>query len=61
MVDTSITSGPDELGRPVGLFELDRLRREIETLRGHPVDLVTRAALHPALRDSILAEAIHAA
>lgn len=47
--------------RPVGLFEFLRLRRFLSDLVGRPVDLVTRAALKPQLRDRILAEAIRAA
>jgi predicted nucleotidyltransferase len=47
--------------RPVGLFEFLHLRRVLSDLVGHPVDLVTRAALKPQLRDRILAEAIRAA
>lgn len=47
--------------RPVSLFEFLRLRRALSDLVGRPVDLVTRAALKPQLRDRILAEAIRAA
>ena len=46
--------------RPIGLFEFLRLRRTLSSLIGRPVDLVTRAALKPQLRDRILAEAIRA-
>ena len=46
--------------RPIGLFEFLRLRRSLSDLIGRPVDLVTRAALKPQLRDRILAEAIRA-
>ena len=47
--------------RPVGLLEFLQLRRVLSDLVGRPVDLVTRAALKPQLRDRILAEAIRAA
>ena len=47
--------------RPIGLFEFLRLRRTLSDLIGRPVDLVTRAALKPQLRDRILAEAVRAA
>jgi predicted nucleotidyltransferase len=47
--------------RPVGLFEFMHLRRVLSDLVGRPVDLVTRAALKPQLRDRILSEAIRAA
>src|SRR5712664_1365636 len=45
----------------VGLLEFLHLRRVLSDLVGRPVDLVTRAALKPQLRDRILAEAIRAA
>ena len=47
--------------RPIGLFEFLHLRRVLSDLVGRPVDLVTRAALKPQLRNRILAEAIRAA
>ena len=43
------------------LFEFARLRRALTELLGRQVDLVTRPALKPQLRDHILAEAIRAA
>jgi len=46
---------------PISLFEFVRLRRALEELLGHPVDLVTRSALKPEMRDSILREAVRAA
>ncbi|MFL5542389.1 MAG: nucleotidyltransferase family protein [Longimicrobiaceae bacterium] len=45
----------------VTLFGLSRLKHHLEDLLGMPVDLVTTDALRPQMRDSILAEAIHAA
>jgi hypothetical protein len=42
---------------PVTLFEFARLRRRLESLLGRSVDLVTRDALKPQLREQILREA----
>ena len=50
-----------EFNRAVGLFEFVRLKRALGELVGHPVDLVTPAALKPQLRDRILGEAVLAA
>ena len=47
--------------RPVSLFEFARLRRRLQELLGRPVDLVTRDALKPQLRERILREAVRAA
>lgn len=44
---------------PVGLFEFMRLKRELSDLLGMEVDLGMPDALHPALRDDILKEAVH--
>jgi len=46
---------------PIGLFEFARLRRRLSELVGREVDLVTRDAIHPEMRDEILREAVHAA
>lgn len=46
---------------PVTLFDFARLRRRLEALLGRPVDLVTRDALKPQLRERILREAVRAA
>ncbi|MCB1119016.1 MAG: nucleotidyltransferase family protein [Chlamydiia bacterium] len=40
-----------------GLFVFLDLKKHLEELLEHPVDLVTYRALHPALRDHILNEA----
>jgi len=48
-----------EFNQPIGLFEFFRLKYYLETLIGSKVDLVTPDALHPALRDSILNEAVN--
>lgn len=45
----------------IGLFEFARLQRRLSELLGRPVDLVTPDALHTALRQRILSEAIYAA
>ncbi len=50
-----------EFDRVPGLFEFARLRRTLGEILGRPVDLVTRAALKPQLRDRIVSEAIRAA
>lgn len=50
-----------EFSVPVTLFEFARLRRLLESLLDRPVDLVTRDALKPQLRDRILSEAVRAA
>ena len=46
---------------PVTLFEFTRLRRCLESLLDRSVDLVTRDALKPQLREQILREAVRAA
>jgi len=48
-----------EATESIGLFEFIRLKYYLETLIGSKVDLVTPDALHPALRDSILNEAVN--
>lgn len=45
----------------IGLFEFARLQKRLSEALGRPVDLVTPDALHRALRQQILSEAIHAA
>jgi predicted nucleotidyltransferase len=45
----------------VGLFEFARLQRMLSGMLGCRVDISTAEALHPALKDRILKEAIHAA
>ena len=49
-----------EFSKPVGLFAFLEVKERLERLLGRRVDLVTRNALHPRLRDSILKEAVHA-
>ena len=50
-----------EASAHIGLFDFVRLRRLLVQILGCEVDLVTRDALHPAMKDSILEEAIRAA
>lgn len=50
-----------EFSRPIGMFDFVRLQRELGERIGRKVELVTRAALKPQLRDRILAEAVLAA
>ena len=60
-------AGPDsdvdilvEFMKPVGYFAFFEVRERLEEILGCRVDLVTREALHPRLRDGILKEAVHA-
>jgi len=50
-----------EFDRPVGLFTFVGLQLRLTELLGVPVDLVTREAIRPEWRETILDEAIHAA
>ncbi len=45
----------------VGLFGLARLQRQLSEILGRPVDLTTPDALHKALKDRIIKEAVRAA
>ena len=45
----------------IGMFEFSRLRRELSQLLGCEVDLATPDALHKAMKEDILREAIRAA
>jgi len=45
----------------VGLFGLARLQRQLSDILGRPVDLTTPDALHKALKDRIMREAVRAA
>lgn len=69
----SVVRGEDEPGSDVdilvefepqvrvGLFGLVRLQRRLAQILGRPVDLVTRDALHRAMKDRILKESVRAA
>ena len=50
-----------EFDRPVGLFEFIRLKHFLEKLTCFRVDLVTPDAIRPAMRASILREAVYVA
>ena len=50
-----------EFSRPIGLIAFVRLQQRLTAALGHPVDLVTPAALKPQLRARILREAVRAA
>ena len=45
----------------VGLFGLARLQRRLSEILGRPVDITTPDALHKALKDRIIKEAVRAA
>ena len=47
--------------RPVGLFHFINVKDLLESILGQSVDLVTRDALKPQLREHILEEAVDAA
>ena len=55
-IDLLIDFEPDAT---VGLFEFARLQEFLRETLKRPVDIVTRDALHPALKDTILEEAVH--
>lgn len=46
-----------EFDAPVGLIRFGQLQLRLEEIVGHRVDLVEPGALHPALKNAILAEA----
>lgn len=46
------------MGVPLSLMELGRLEQRLAHAIGAPVDLVPDAALRPALRGRVLAEAV---
>lgn len=48
-----------EFRQTVGLFEFIRLKAYLEKITQNRIDLVTPDALHPAMRDEILCEAIY--
>ncbi len=49
-----------EFERPISLFGFLEVKEYLESLLGRSVDLVTREALKPQLRDRILGEAVNA-
>jgi hypothetical protein len=51
-----------DLDRDVGLFHLFEIQHRLEEIIGVPkVDLIQRGAIHPALREQILSEAVNVA
>ena len=57
-VDILVEFQPDAA---VGLFEFIRLKNDLSVLLGVEVDLGTPDALHPALKEDILKEAVRVA
>lgn len=55
-VDILVEFEPDAR---IGLFKFIKLRNSLSELLGCSVDLVTKDALHPALKDKILTESIY--
>lgn len=49
-----------EFSRPVGLFHFLEVKEFLEQVLGRRVDLVTKAALKPQLREAVLDKAIEA-
>ena len=49
-----------EFYKPIGLFSFIRLKHRLSEILGRQVDLVTREALKPQLREHILQEISHA-
>jgi uncharacterized protein len=47
-----------EFARPIGMFDFVWLQRELGERFGRKVELITRAALKPRLRDRVLADAV---
>jgi uncharacterized protein len=50
-----------DFSRPIGLFEFIGLQDYLTSVLGRRVDLVTRAALKPRMRERVLTEAVRAA
>lgn len=51
-----------EFDRDVGLFHLFEIQHRLEEIIGVPrIDLIQMGAIHPALRNKILAEAVYVA
>jgi len=51
-VDLLVETGPGVTGLTLGALSMDA-----QDMLGRPVDIVTLAALHPAIRDKVLREA----
>ncbi len=50
-----------EYRRPAGLLHHVKVKQFLESILGREVDLATDDAIHPAMRDQVMAEIIHAA
>jgi len=51
-----------DFDREVGLFDLFETQHKLEEIIGVPkIDLIQKGAIHPALRDQILSEAVNVA
>ena len=51
-----------DFDREVGLFYLFEIQHKLEEIIGVPkIDLIQKGAIHPALRDQILSEAVNVA
>ena len=51
-----------DFDREVGLFYLFEIQHKLEDIIGVPkIDLIQKGAIHPALRDRILSEAVNVA
>lgn len=44
-------------GTEIGLMALSRMQRELASVVGRPVDLVTKSGLKPRIREAVLASA----
>ena len=53
-IDILVEFEPDT---PVGFVPLSRIQRQLSDLLQHPVDLVPRDGLKPAIRDDVLSQA----
>ena len=49
-----------EFSEPVGMFHFFELKEFLESILGKKIDLVTKNALKPAIKDSIINEVIYA-
>ena len=47
-----------EFGRSTGFFAFCRLQRSLEDALGRKIDLVTFRALHPLIKDRVMADAV---
>ncbi len=49
-----------EFSEPIGLFQFVDLENKLQTLLGRPVDLVTKKALKPFIKNDVLREVLYA-